>query len=134
MLQVKAIDILAMLQSFLKKGQQIKRVTVFPSDYGLERMAGESRFGPQGLAVSKAEPEAIQPASRQAKANGKSRFTLSKVERAAVLEILNEQDSEDEQGRFQYLQIDCMNARLSCFHETKGFQAFLFVYQSMWKV
>ena len=31
------------------QGQRIERVTVYPSDFGLERMAEEARLGPRGL-------------------------------------------------------------------------------------
>ena len=44
---VKAVDIFAVLRSFLPHGGELKRVTVYPSDYGLERMAEESAMGPQ---------------------------------------------------------------------------------------
>ena len=47
--QVQAVDIFAMLKSFVTKGQQIQRVTVYPSDYGLARMAEEAKLGPIGL-------------------------------------------------------------------------------------
>ena len=33
---VSAEDILAMLRSFLQRGQAILRVSVYPSDYGLQ--------------------------------------------------------------------------------------------------
>ncbi len=44
---VKAVDIYAVLRSFLPAGGELKRVTVYPSDYGLERMAEEEAKGPQ---------------------------------------------------------------------------------------
>lgn len=110
--QVKATDILAMLQSFLRKGQQVKKVTVYPSDYGLQRMAEEARFGPQGLATSKASANsgnanaamAIPRNGNEGASNGGTTkrgkgFSLSKEERAAILETLNEQDSGGEGGK-----------------------------------
>lgn len=44
---IRAVDILAVLRSFLPKGGRIERVTVYPSDYGLQRMAREASMGPQ---------------------------------------------------------------------------------------
>ena len=44
---VRAVDILAALRSFLPTRGHIRSVTVYPSDYGLERMAEEARAGPQ---------------------------------------------------------------------------------------
>ncbi|PRW59387.1 Pre-rRNA-processing esf1 [Chlorella sorokiniana] len=46
---VRAVDILAVLRSFVPKGGAIQRVVVYPSDYGLERMAKEAVMGPQGI-------------------------------------------------------------------------------------
>lgn len=93
---MKATDILAMLQSFLRKGQRIARVTVYPSDYGLERMAEEARFGPKGLTQprSTSQPGVDKHAAGQS--SRKSGFSLAKEERAALLKALNEQDTDDE--------------------------------------
>ena len=44
--KLRAVDIFAALRSFLPVGGAIKRVTVYPSDYGLERMAQEAAEGP----------------------------------------------------------------------------------------
>jgi len=44
--KLRAVDIFAALRSFLPAGGAIKRVTVYPSDYGLERMAQEAAEGP----------------------------------------------------------------------------------------
>lgn len=46
---VRAVDIMVALRSFVPKGGAIKRVAVYPSDYGLERMAKEAMQGPQGI-------------------------------------------------------------------------------------
>jgi hypothetical protein len=44
--QVRAVDILAVLGSFCTKGQAIEKVTVYLSDYGKECVAEEARRGP----------------------------------------------------------------------------------------
>lgn len=112
-MQVRAVDILAMLKSFLGKGQAIKRVTVYPSDYGLERMADEARFGPAGLVdASKIADKLQQPPqteageepSRRRKAGSRT-GEFSEAERAAILETLNEQDSDEESDAGEDLQI-----------------------------
>ena len=46
---LKAADLYVVLQSFCRPGQSVKRVTVYPSDFGLARMAHEARFGPEGI-------------------------------------------------------------------------------------
>jgi len=47
---VRAVDILAALNSFKTKSGAVHRVTVYPSDYGLQRMADEAANGPKALA------------------------------------------------------------------------------------
>lgn len=60
---ISAVDILAVLRSFAPASKAaagaspggVTRVTVYPSDYGLERMAEEAVTGPQvGYAVGDA--------------------------------------------------------------------------------
>jgi hypothetical protein len=46
---IRSVDILVALRSFLPKGGSITKVTVYPSDYGLERIAEEAASGPQGI-------------------------------------------------------------------------------------
>jgi hypothetical protein len=46
------VDIYAALRSFLPAGGRLLRVTVYPSDYGLQRMATEEAAGPQVLACA----------------------------------------------------------------------------------
>ena len=41
------MDILAVLRSFLPPGGSIRAVTVYPSDYGIQRMKDEAAAGPQ---------------------------------------------------------------------------------------
>jgi hypothetical protein len=45
--KLRAVDILVVLRSFLRKGSRIERVTVYPSDFGLQRMEEEAALGPQ---------------------------------------------------------------------------------------
>lgn len=45
--KISAVDVLAVLRSFLVKGQSIKAVSIYPSDFGLQRMKQEASVGPQ---------------------------------------------------------------------------------------
>ena len=47
--KVRAVDVLAVLRSFAPPRGRVDRVTVYPSDYGLERMAVEDVRGPGAL-------------------------------------------------------------------------------------
>lgn len=46
--QVRAVDLFAILSSFCPPGS-VRRVRVYPSDFGLERMKKEEIMGPQGI-------------------------------------------------------------------------------------
>lgn len=43
---LRAVDLLVVLRSFCPKNGQVRRVTVYPSDFGLQRMAEEAKHGP----------------------------------------------------------------------------------------
>ena len=47
--RTRAVDVLAALRSFAPAAGRIDRVTVYPSDYGLARLADEDRRGPAPL-------------------------------------------------------------------------------------
>jgi len=46
---IKAEDLLVVLQSFCPASGSVKSVCVYPSDFGIEHMAREEKFGPQGI-------------------------------------------------------------------------------------
>lgn len=46
---IKAVDILAVLRSFVPDGGKIVSVTVYPSDYGLQKMEEEKNSGPKQI-------------------------------------------------------------------------------------
>lgn len=46
---VRAVDIMVVLRSFAPAGGAVRRVAVYPSDYGLQRMAEEAEAGPRGI-------------------------------------------------------------------------------------
>ncbi|KAK4289806.1 hypothetical protein Pmani_037249 [Petrolisthes manimaculis] len=47
--RVKAADIMVLLSSFCPRGGKVQRVSIYPSEYGKERMAEEEKLGPREL-------------------------------------------------------------------------------------
>jgi hypothetical protein len=45
-IRMKAVDILAIVSSFVPPGGAVRKVTVYPSDIGLAAMAAEESSGP----------------------------------------------------------------------------------------
>lgn len=54
--QISAVDILASLRSFCPASGKVLRVTVHPSEYGLQRLEAERSLGPQGIFKEAPEP------------------------------------------------------------------------------
>ena len=46
---MKSEDILVAMQSFCPAGGKVNTVTVYPSDFGLDQMTREEKYGPQGI-------------------------------------------------------------------------------------
>ena len=53
--QIKAVDILMMLQSFTSSTDSVVSVTIYPSEFVLQRMAQEEKSGPVGIWKEKDE-------------------------------------------------------------------------------
>ncbi|KAF0684146.1 Aste57867_23876 [Aphanomyces stellatus] len=49
--RMRAVDLFALFQSFLPASGVVESVTIYPSDFGLTRMADEATSGPKGLWV-----------------------------------------------------------------------------------
>ncbi|XP_040169401.1 ESF1 homolog [Anopheles arabiensis] len=49
--RIRAVDVMVLLSSFLPPGSAIKSVTIYPSEYGKQRMKEEEERGPQELTV-----------------------------------------------------------------------------------
>jgi len=60
---LRAVDFLAALASFAPPGGSIRRVTVYPSDYGVRKMAEEASEGP--ISLLKAQYESYRAAGGQ---------------------------------------------------------------------
>uniref|UniRef100_A0A182JSN5 Uncharacterized protein n=1 Tax=Anopheles christyi TaxID=43041 RepID=A0A182JSN5_9DIPT len=53
--RIRAVDVMVLLSSFLPPGSAIKSVTIYPSEYGKQRMKEEEERGPQELTAQKIE-------------------------------------------------------------------------------
>ncbi|KAG7397491.1 pre-rRNA-processing protein esf1 [Phytophthora boehmeriae] len=47
--RIRAVDLFALCQSFAPATGAVQNVTIYPSDYGLQKMKEEAEHGPQGL-------------------------------------------------------------------------------------
>lgn len=47
--RIKAADVMVLFTSFCPRGASVKRVTIYPSEYGKQRMEEENMSGPQEL-------------------------------------------------------------------------------------
>ncbi|MCO5613649.1 hypothetical protein L7F22_067927 [Adiantum nelumboides] len=54
---LRAVDLLAVMNSFLPKGGQILSISVFPSEFGLQQMKEEEKRGPQKIFQSQSSDE-----------------------------------------------------------------------------
>jgi len=45
----RAVDLMVLFDGFKPTGGSIKKVTIYPSDFGVKRLAEENRFGPAEL-------------------------------------------------------------------------------------
>ena len=92
--QLRAVDILAAMRSFCPSGGRVERVTVYPSDYGLQQMAAERESGPRAvLRASDAldNAEAGHKRQRWQRVAGKARSG------AAVDDMLLASEEEEEE-------------------------------------
>lgn len=55
--RIRAVDLMVLLNSFLPSGGLIRSVTIYPSDFGLQRMKEEEINGPSELVDTKLEDE-----------------------------------------------------------------------------
>lgn len=53
--RIRAVDLMVVLQSFAPQGGSVRNVTIFPSEYGLQRMKEEEVLGPKELVEMKQE-------------------------------------------------------------------------------
>ena len=74
------------------QGQRIEKVTVYPSDYGMQQMAEEARLGPQSVFGSKTRP------AERADANGSTQAIAAAAAESDDADS-DEEDDDMEDGR-----------------------------------
>jgi len=90
---IKAEDLLVVLQSFCPASGSVKSVSVYPSDFGIERMAREQKFGPQGIWTA-AQGEDEDEAGRSSSGSDGSQDSDSAEDEA-------ESEAEDEEAIYE---------------------------------
>ena len=88
--KIKAVDLLALFQSFKPKNGSVLSVRIYPSQFGKERMAEEDRIGPQRFVFRDADSDASRKQAAPRTGGGKR-----------VLEDEDEgedEEDEDEEG------------------------------------
>lgn len=102
---VKAQDLFILFQSFVPEGGQIKSVTIYPSEFGKERMAEEALLGPkeirEGIKVDEVEDK---KSKKKTKDQQKAKQT-EKEKEAAQTEKLREYQLN--RLRYYYAVVDC---------------------------
>ncbi|KAG2482679.1 hypothetical protein HYH03_018414 [Edaphochlamys debaryana] len=119
---VRAVDILAVLRSFVPASSTIERVTVYPSDFGLQRMAEEAAMGPKCILKPAAlgTKEQTQPAGKGSK-GGKADAADdegSEVDRRRLAAY------EKSRLRYYYaiVECDCVATALHLYNECDGLE------------
>ncbi|XP_059139046.1 ESF1 homolog [Physella acuta] len=102
---VKAQDLFILFKSFVPEGGQIKSVTIYPSEFGKERMVEEAMLGPkeirEGLKVDEVEDKKNK---KKTKDQQKAKQT-EKEKEAAQTEKLREYQLN--RLRYYYAVVDC---------------------------
>ena len=98
--QIRAVDILTILRSFCPSSGEVKRVTVYPSDFGLERMKEENTIGPMGTVakIKKSKYGGNELSEKRRNKKKLSEFEFGKEGK----EIDNEQLRQYERDRLKY--------------------------------
>ncbi|GLI59639.1 hypothetical protein VaNZ11_001564 [Volvox africanus] len=134
---VRAMDVLAVLRSFLPRGGLLERVTVYPSDYGLQRMAEEAAAGPK-LILKPTQRAAVRGISEAAAAstrnkekgekenNKKRRGKAGDDEDEDAAEVDKKRLAAYEKSRLRYyyciVECDCIATALHLYNECDGME------------
>ncbi|OWZ00148.1 Pre-rRNA-processing protein ESF1, partial [Phytophthora megakarya] len=99
--RIRAVDLLALCQSFAPATGAVQNVTIYPSDYGLQMMKEEEQHGPQGLwdKEDKQEGEEEKEADENDEDDtGDEKEDEEKAEKAASDDEDGDSDAEDEEN------------------------------------
>ncbi|GIL97701.1 hypothetical protein Vretimale_3279 [Volvox reticuliferus] len=133
---VRAVDVLAVLRSFLPRGGLLERVTVYPSDYGLQRMAEEEAAGPKlilkptqraGRGSTEAAAASVKETEDGGKENGKKRRGKAGDEEVDDgVEVDKKRLAAYEKSRLRYyyciIECDCIATALHLYNECDGME------------
>ena len=90
---IRAVDILVALRSFVPRNGSITKVTVYPSDYGLQRMAAEVKSGPTNIWKTHLDDDENNKKSQQKKKTKEKK----KEQQRQTSDSENEQEEEEEE-------------------------------------
>ncbi|XP_052888099.1 ESF1 homolog [Anopheles moucheti] len=77
--RIRAVDVMVLLSSFLPPGSAIKSVTIYPSEYGKERMKEEEERGPQELTARTVESSGEEDEDEEAQKERLREYQLNRL-------------------------------------------------------
>ena len=120
---IRACDLFAVLRSFVPKGGSLEKVTVYPSDFGLERMAVENKYGPLSAFQKDDKKKAKAKAADKKKKKDDDDSDGGNEEGE---EADNEQMRQYERDRLRYYyaiaEFDTVKTAMGVYHECDGIE------------
>ena len=89
---VRAVDLLVVLRSFAPKSGEVRKVTVYPSDFGLRRMAEETKHGP--LAAFGESARAKKKKAKRERVGAKTKLPDLDSDDSALEDVTGSSESE----------------------------------------
>lgn len=89
---LRAVDLLVVLRSFAPVAGEVRKVTVYPSDFGLKRMAEEATHGPLA-AFGKTSDDMAAAAAKKNSKNSKKKMK-GKTKKSKEVDDLSSDDSD----------------------------------------
>jgi len=120
---IRACDLFAVLRSFVPKGGSLEKVTVYPSDFGLERMAVENKYGPSNAFQKDDKKKKKAKAAEKKKKKDENDSDDGNEEGE---EADNEQMRQYERDRLRYYyaiaEFDTVKTAMGVYHECDGIE------------